>query len=125
MFKKISKTSLPHALLYVFLFSHFANAGELRTNLTIYDKATNKTQKTSGYISVDNLESAVSGFRVLSKGRKTICSGTRKMLVARSNFLSGTFRGKCFGFNAGGKWSQTGVKARFRWEYNGSWIEAR
>ena len=113
------------ALLYLFLFSLSASAGELKTNLTIFDKASNQTQKTSGYISVDNLQSTVSGVRVLTKGRKTICSGNRRILVTRTNFLSGTFKGKCFGFKAGGKWSQTGVKVRFRWEYNGSWIEVR
>lgn len=124
LFKKIN-TDLPITLLCFFLFSTIANAGELKTNLTIYDKATNQTQKTSGYISVDDLESAVSGVRVLTKGRKTICSGIRKILVARTNFLSGSFKGKCFGFKAGGKWSQTGVKVRFRWKYNGSYIEVR
>ena|GEM_PF-6225039 len=124
-FLKLSRISLYLALLNLFLFSQFASAGELKIRLAIYDKATNQTQKTSGYISVDNLQSAVSGVRVLSKGRKAICSGTRSILVTRTNFLSGNFKGKCFGFNARGKWSQTGVKVRFRWEYNGSWIEVR
>jgi len=108
-----------------FLSPQLANALELKVNLLIYNKETNQTQRTNGIILVDGGTDIVSRFRLLTSGRALICGGTRKILVVRQNFLSGTFSGKCFGFKAKGKWSQTGQVVKFRWNYKGSWIETR
>ncbi len=109
-----------------FLFSpQIANSFELAINLKIFDKPSNQLQRTTGYVSVDDPTEIHSKVRLLTKGRKQICGGTRKVLVARENFLSGSFTGTCFGFRAIGKWSQTGQRVKFRWDFKGSWIETR
>lgn len=112
-------------VFFFFLSPQFANALELKVNLLIFNKDTNQTQRTNGIIIVDGGTDIVSKFRLVTIGRALICGGTRKILVARQNFLSGTFSGKCFGFRAKGKWSQTGQIVKFRWNYKGSWIETR
>jgi len=113
------------AVLFFPLLPQLANALELKVKLTIFDKATNQTQRTNGIIFVDGGTDIVSNVRLMTSGRALICGGSREILVARENFLSGSFTGKCFGFRARGKWSQTGTRVKFRWDYKGSWIQTR
>lgn len=122
---QLPKIAIAALLLIVNGFWSPAKAFELKVNITIFDKETRKKQRTSGVVVVDLPTEVVSGARLLTRNRSPLCSGTRKVLVARENFLSGNFVGSCFGFKARGKWSQVGVKVKFRWDFNGSWIETR
>lgn len=87
-------------------------------NLQIYDGVSGNLQKERGRLIVDDFYAVNSRFQLQTSGGKALCSGTRT-----AGQGGGTFRGKCFGYDARGSYTQSasGV-VRMKWNYSNSWI---
>lgn len=109
------------AFLLVATTAALAQRVSISADLQIFDDESGKLQKQRGYLVIGNLNASVSSLQILNASRKPICSGSRS-----SGRGGGSFKGKCFGIDASGRYTQSlnGVVSG-RWDYKGSWMSLR